>query len=208
MSKPWKKRIAAAALTVGTAASSFFVVCLLFDYSADLFAAQQPINTTQESFDRLHFIGQYYAWRTTQPIVQAVTLSLILSLPLVIFELIRETFSTLLGWERATTLRHAVNLMQCGLLLLGVLPMAINHKVPTQQMLVDSCSPTLIRFPVGPVDENLLGNLMACAVESARMRGINFWMLILNLTFSLCKLLQFVGTAPPEVASEGKRKDE
>jgi len=207
--RPWKKCIPVPALAVGCVINTFFIVSTLFDYSADLFASEGPIDTSPQSLQRLQFVGQYYAWRTSQPVVTTLATCIIPILPFAIFRSIRNAVGTLLRWEQASTLRHVMDVAQCCILLLVILPLVINYKIPTQAALVTACNLDLSGASGGDVDA--LGDVMVCAVEAAKMRTVDFRLLMLNITMFICNVCKYAGNSPVtcnEVNAELKDKEQ
>ena len=127
MSVAWKENVPVAGLAIGCFINGFFTTNAIVDYSVDSWALAQP--------GRLGFASSFYKWRSEAPVISVMMVVLLVPLPFILFDVAKGAAQSVFGWRRATTLRHAGDVMQC-CLFACLLPYVITTVIPAQDALV------------------------------------------------------------------------
>jgi len=101
----WKENVAPGELIGPCFLNSFFITQCLVEYSFStwVFAAPQ---------ERSHHLFAFYSWKSSAPVLQYIMPVLLLLLPVALCAIFLEAARSLLGWRRATLLRHAGDILQ------------------------------------------------------------------------------------------------
>ena len=98
---PWKPDITAKDLIGACTFNALFTTLAVADYSADLWAGQ-------DADGRMRFLSAYVQWRAQMPIVGSFLLVLLVFLPFIILGMGMNALQAILGWRKATAVRHCL----------------------------------------------------------------------------------------------------
>ena len=185
-SAPQKPNVPASGLASGATFNTLFATLAAVDYSVDLFAAALPAS-------RLAFLGVYYEWRESPPVLNPLLLLLLLLLPFVIFGFVKDALGALLGWRRASWIRQAADVLQAVTLIGVILPLVITQVAPIQGQIKSVCTPGLLK-----------NSNAACLASLEQATPLHLAMLLLNLVMFSCDIAKFVGNS---ITPASKKKD-
>jgi len=130
--RPWKEEINGAGVAGATFFNTLFLVLALVDYSADLWAFQEPAS-------RLSFLASFYKYRAEPPIFQWLLMALSVLIPFVIFGMIKDAVMSIFGLRRAPLLRHVADITQA-LTLPCILYASIAVAAPAAEAMIAECA--------------------------------------------------------------------
>ncbi len=147
--------------------NTLMLVFALADLSADLHATRTA---------QLDFLVAYGRWRGAAPLVAPLLAMLLVPLPLVLANMLRDGAASALGWRSASALRHAADVAQ-PLVLALLLSLVFGYVNPSQEELFRAC----------PREG------AACAAAAAALTRGHAGLLALNLAMLLCDVAKFAG---------------
>eukprot|EP00316_Scyphosphaera_apsteinii_P016563 CAMPEP_0119313894 /NCGR_PEP_ID=MMETSP1333-20130426/30814_1 /TAXON_ID=418940 /ORGANISM="Scyphosphaera apsteinii, Strain RCC1455" /LENGTH=203 /DNA_ID=CAMNT_0007318869 /DNA_START=59 /DNA_END=670 /DNA_ORIENTATION=+ len=170
--------------------NTFFITSSLIDYSIDLWATSSTAGTVES---KLAFLGHFYSWRASPPVIGSLLLLLMVLLPFVVYSMIKEAVLSCFGWRHASKTRHAADIIQAVTLLLVILPMLVATVMPAQTGVVEACMPS---------DNGLLLSLAECQIRADSLLPQHQAMLLLNLLMFGCDIAKMADGLPVSIKDD------
>uniref|UniRef100_A0A6S8AHG1 Uncharacterized protein n=1 Tax=Aplanochytrium stocchinoi TaxID=215587 RepID=A0A6S8AHG1_9STRA len=191
--KKWKDNIPVVGFGISCGINMMMITTCLFDYSVDLYVVNE------EGFEpsRLLFLGEYYRWRGSAPVLGTVLSAILLPLPFVLFGMIRDCLRSVFGWEQATLLRHIADIGTVCTLLGCILPMVITKVIPAQDDVIEQCT-----------EEHVYGVRENCATAAKELPQQHLVMLILNIAMLGWDVAKYIGNRREIEAVSNSKKVE
>ena len=174
MAAEWKQPVSASDFIGAAVFGTFFSLFNLFSVSVDTFAAGL------EPAAGHSFLVSFYRWKAEPPVIKFVFVPLLPMLPFVIIAMMREAFRSLCGWRRASTLRHALDIIQpC--LLLTVLSISLRLAPAAEVGMIEACLSIDVRRGPTPL----------CLENAAAARSLHTLTLLLQLSVFTIDIVRY-----------------
>jgi len=178
MSTPWKDNLAPGDMIMPAIFNSFFIGQALIEHSFGMWARAVPE-------ERLHHLFAFYAWKSDQPILKYIMLALLLLIPFALGAILLDGVRSLFGLRKATTLRHAADVLQAVTIVTIVATIALQVG-PTEQSIVDLASKCGAPRLAGKA-------LLACTDTISKIEPLSLALLVLNILMAIGDYLKFRG---------------
>lgn len=134
----WKPDVGRGGLAFGAVLNTFFLTAAVHDYSAAVWVAAAA--DQGEHVQLVKFLAGYAAWKAEPPIISTIMLPLLVLLPLALVGMVIAAARSVLGWSRATPIRHTVDVLQPLVLVLVILPTVIYTAIPAGSAVASVCA--------------------------------------------------------------------